>query len=106
MNTTTLTFLQSQCPPQGSSNFVFADQTRGSEFRVDKAFYDAIRLRKGVLQLDQRIAQDTLTASTVNRLSLTGDFTLQFHAAMIKLARVGVLTGSQGQIRRNCHRIN
>lgn len=106
MNTTTLAFLRSKCPSTGSTNFVFADQTIGSEFKVDKGFYNAIKLHKGILQIDQRIEQDTLTATTVNRLSLTGDFAFQFSDAMVKLGRVGVLTGSQGQIRTNCRRIN
>uniref|UniRef100_A0A803LD05 peroxidase n=1 Tax=Chenopodium quinoa TaxID=63459 RepID=A0A803LD05_CHEQI len=92
MNPTTFSSLSRTCPRSGSNNFVFADQTRGSEFKVDKAFYQAIRQGKGVLPIDQEIARHPRTASIVRRLSMTGDFTFEFPRAMVKLGRIGVLT--------------
>uniref|UniRef100_A0A803NCC0 peroxidase n=1 Tax=Chenopodium quinoa TaxID=63459 RepID=A0A803NCC0_CHEQI len=59
---------------------------------------------KGVLEIDQRIASDVQTKSTVSRLAYSGDFATQFGYAMINLGRVGVLT--QGPVRRNCRRNN
>ncbi|XP_021730508.1 peroxidase 57-like [Chenopodium quinoa] len=106
MNPTTFSSLSTTCPRSGSNNFVFADQTRGSEFKVDKAFYQAIRQGKGILPIDQEIARHPRTAGIVRRLSMTGDFTFEFPRAMVKLGRVGVLTGKQGQIRSNCRRFN
>ncbi|XP_010685990.2 peroxidase 44 [Beta vulgaris subsp. vulgaris] len=105
INPSTLAFFQSRCPRSGSNNFVFADQTPGSEFKVDKGFYQAIRQGKGVLEIDQRLASDSSTSSTVSRLSMTGDFAFQFGGAMVRLGRVGVLTGTQGQIRSTCSRV-
>ncbi|XP_021716340.1 peroxidase 60-like [Chenopodium quinoa] len=102
MNSATLTSFQQRCPRSGSNNFVYADQTVGSEFRVDNGFYKAISQGKGVLEIDQRIASDSLTKNSVSRLAWTGDFATQFGTAMINLGRVGVLT--QGPVRRNCRR--
>ncbi|KMT05465.1 hypothetical protein BVRB_7g175910 [Beta vulgaris subsp. vulgaris] len=106
MNPATVSSLRNTCPRSGSNNFVFADQTPGSEFKVDKGFFLAIRQGKGTLQIDQQIALHPLTSGIVRRLATTGDFAFQFPGAMVKLGRVGVLTGSQGQIRRNCRRAN
>ncbi|KAL2899410.1 Peroxidase 60 [Bienertia sinuspersici] len=106
MNRNTLSSFIRTCPRSGSNNFVFADQTPRSGLRVDKGYYQAIRQGKGVLQIDQQIASHRLTSATVRRLSVTGDFAFQFGGAMVRLGRVGVLTGNQGQIRKNCRRRN
>ncbi|KAL2899407.1 Peroxidase 57 [Bienertia sinuspersici] len=106
MNPDTVRSLRNTCPRSGSNNLVFADQTRGSEFIVDKGYFNAIRQGKGVLQIDQQIALHPLTSGIVRRLSMTGDFPFQFPRSMVKLGRVGVLTGNQGQIRTNCRRTN
>lgn len=106
MNTATLSSFRQRCPSTGSTNFVYADQTVGSEFLVDNGFFKAIEQRKGVIEIDQRIESDTLTANTVNRLAYSTDFASQFGGAMVKLGRVGVLTGSQGQVRKSCRRNN
>ncbi|XP_057521804.1 peroxidase 44-like [Amaranthus tricolor] len=106
MNPTTLSAFRKRCPRSGSNNFVFADQTKGSEFKVDKGYYNAITQGKGVLQIDQQIALHPATSGIVRRLSVTGDFAFQFGGAMVRLGRVGVLTGSKGQIRKNCRRLN
>ncbi|XP_021716759.1 peroxidase 57-like [Chenopodium quinoa] len=107
MNSATLSSCQQRCPRSGSNNFVFADQTVGSEFKVDNGYYQAIAQGKGILEIDQRIASDSLTKDSVNKLAWTDNlFAYQFGYAMVKLGKVGVLTGSQGQVRLNCRRNN
>ncbi|KNA13263.1 hypothetical protein SOVF_118110 [Spinacia oleracea] len=107
MNKNTLWSFRQTCPKSGSNNFVFADQTPGSVLKVDNGYYKAITQGQGVLEIDQRIASHSLTMNTVNRLDYkVGDFDYQFGGAMVKLGRVGVLTGTQGQVRKNCRRNN
>ncbi|XP_010687700.2 peroxidase 60 [Beta vulgaris subsp. vulgaris] len=106
INATTLAFFKQRCPSEGSNNFVFADQTVGSEFLVDKGFYQAISQGKGVIQIDQQLQNNTSTGNIVSRLATTDDFASQFGGAMVSLGRVGVLTDSRGQIRTDCRRVN
>ncbi|XP_021841146.2 peroxidase 57-like [Spinacia oleracea] len=107
MNKNTLIAFRNTCPKSGSNNFVFADQTPGSVLKVDNGYYKAIKQGQGVLEIDQRIESDSITRDTVNRLAYKeGDFDYQFGGAMVRLGRVGVLTGTQGQVRRNCRRNN
>ena len=100
-----LSSLKKTCP-RGSNNIAAADQTPGSALTIDNGFYKAIVARKGLLEIDQQMALDPLTKSIVARLANSGDFTNKFGPAMVKLGRVGVLTGKQGQTRRSCREVN
>lgn len=106
MNKTTLTFLRNTCPRSGSNNVAACDQTPGSSLIVDNGYYKAIVGGKGLLQVDQQIALHPLTKTIVVKLATSGDFLIKFGSAMVKLGRVGALTGKQGQIRKSCRAIN
>ncbi|KAJ8428125.1 hypothetical protein Cgig2_000897 [Carnegiea gigantea] len=106
MNLSTLSSLRRTCPRTGSNSVVAADQTTGSSLTVDNGFYKAIKGGKGVLQIDQQISSDPLTRNIVTRLASTNDFANKFGSAMVKLGRVGVLTGKQGQVRKSCRAVN
>ncbi|KAL8154125.1 hypothetical protein V2J09_011885 [Rumex salicifolius] len=106
MNSTLLTSLKNTCPSDksGASNPIFLDQTPESENVVDDGFYKAIKVNKGVLEIDQRIATDPLTKDIVDEL-LKGNFLFKFGEAMVKLGRVPNADKS-GEIRRSCGAIN
>ncbi|XP_074266415.1 peroxidase 57-like [Silene latifolia] len=106
INTTTLSFLKKTCPSGGSNNFVYADQTPGSGLRFDSGFFKAIKMGQGILEIDQRLASDPSTRAIVNYFATSSDFATLFAGAVNKLTRYGALTGTQGQIRTNCHRVN
>jgi len=106
MNATTLAFLKNTCPNAVSTKFAFADQTPGSSMKFDKGFYQAIMQGKGLLQIDQRLASDPLTKSIVTNFATTNSFATLFGGAINKLARYRALTGTNGQIRKICNRVN
>ncbi|KAE9613025.1 putative peroxidase [Lupinus albus] len=61
----------------------------------------------GLLQSDQGLLGDNRTASFVNNYSkLPLLFFRDFAVSVEKMGRIGVLTGQQGQIRKNCRMVN
>ncbi|XVF69975.1 hypothetical protein PTKIN_Ptkin11bG0124100 [Pterospermum kingtungense] len=73
----------------------------------DNAYYKNLQKGMGLFTSDQILFTDTRSRPTVNLFaSNNAAFQKAFVAAMAKLGRVGVLTGNQGEIRRDCTRPN
>ncbi|XP_065866363.1 peroxidase 60 [Euphorbia lathyris] len=107
MDTTLLNILRNKCPQNSDgSNTTFLDQNLSSSFIVDKSFYQQILQHKGILQVDQELALDPITSSAVQNIANGADFNFKFGQALVKLGRVDVLTGNEGQIRRFCRSVN
>ncbi|XP_009593086.1 peroxidase 60 [Nicotiana tomentosiformis] len=105
MNKLMLFSLRMKCPR--SSNFdnsVPLDM--GTPSVVDNSFYQQIKWGNGVLEIDQQIALDPLTNKTVDDIVKGSDFYTKFGEAMVKLGRVEVLTGTQGEVRKSCRAVN
>ncbi|PRQ32483.1 putative peroxidase [Rosa chinensis] len=109
MDSSLLQKLRSICP-QNSAGSKTADLDQNeyvpSSFIVDNSFYKQIRARRGVLQIDQELAFDPITQSTVTTIANSFGFSAKFGQAMVKLGAVGVLTGTQGEIRKSCRAVN
>ncbi|MED6189314.1 hypothetical protein PIB30_094774 [Stylosanthes scabra] len=108
LNATYLQTLRSVCPNGGpGSNVANLDTTTPDTF--DKNYYSNLQVHKGLLQSDQELfsTSGADTISIVNNFS--GDqnaFFEAFKASMIKMGQIGVLTGSKGEIRKQCNFIN
>ncbi|MCH88544.1 peroxidase, partial [Trifolium medium] len=77
--------------------------------KFDKNYYSNLQLKKGLLQSDQELfsTSGADTISIVNKFSADQKaFYENFAAAMIKMGNIGVLTGKQGEIRKQCNFIN
>ncbi|KAI3702389.1 hypothetical protein L6452_28127 [Arctium lappa] len=73
----------------------------------DNAYYKNLQQGKGLFTSDQVLFTDTRSRPTVNLFASNNNaFNQAFVTAITKLGRVGVLTGKQGEIRRDCSRIN
>ncbi|CAN4113489.1 unnamed protein product [Withania somnifera] len=84
---------------------MFLDQN--TSFIVDNSFYKQLRLKKGILKVDQLLASDKSTAGTVaNFASNPKAFQQAFANALIKLGNTEVLMGKSGEIRKNCRAFN
>jgi peroxidase len=89
----------------GSDPTVFLDQ--GTNFVVDNQYYKQLLAKKGILQIDQELATDKSSSGIVSNLaSNSAGFRNSFAAAMVKMGRVDVLTGTAGNIRKNCRVFN
>ncbi|XP_071716352.1 peroxidase 45-like isoform X1 [Rutidosis leptorrhynchoides] len=73
----------------------------------DNAYYKNLQQGKGLFSSDQVLFTDTRSRPTVNLFASNSKaFNQAFVKAITKLGRVGVLTGNQGEIRRDCNRVN
>ncbi|KAL8152582.1 hypothetical protein V2J09_010342 [Rumex salicifolius] len=107
----TLAQLQSQCPKSGDgSNRVGLDEDTPAKF--DVSFFKNIKDGSAVLESDQRLWADSVTGPIVQKYagSLRGllglRFNFDFPKAMVKMSGIGVKSGSHGEIRRVCSKIN
>ncbi|KAJ9163987.1 hypothetical protein P3X46_023606 [Hevea brasiliensis] len=99
--------LRSRCPQISPvDNTVNLDQNPSSSFFLDVSYYRNIMLHRGILQIDQQLGMDPLTTPIVRNLAGEFDFPTRFGAAMVKMGAIGVLTGTQGEIRRSCRATN
>jgi peroxidase len=108
LNTTYLQTLRSICPNNGpGTTLTNLDLTTPDTF--DSKYYSNLKIGKGLFSSDQELfsTSGADTIAIVN--SFNNNQTLffeNFKASMIKMGNVGVLTGSQGEIRKQCNFIN
>ncbi|KAI3945029.1 hypothetical protein MKW92_025874 [Papaver armeniacum] len=101
--------LKLQCPEgtNDESVTVNLDQSPSSSNIVDNSFYQAIRSSRGILEIDQKLALDPSTTDAVATLANDGfRFLNLFGKSMVNLGGIGVLTGTDGQIRLRCNSVN
>ncbi|KAG5538296.1 hypothetical protein RHGRI_019031 [Rhododendron griersonianum] len=102
--------LRSLCPENGDgSKLVGLDN--GSPNTFDTSFYANLRSGRGILESDQMLWTDASTKSFVQRyLGVRGlqalNFNVEFGRAMVKMSNIEVKTGTDGEIRRVCSKIN
>ncbi|TKY73176.1 Peroxidase 25 [Spatholobus suberectus] len=110
--TITQAFLaQALCPNKGNGlRRVSLDKDSPAKF--DVSFFKNVRDGNAVLESDQRLWGDPTTQSVVqnyagNIRGLLGfRFDYEFRKAMIKMSSIEVKTGTQGEIRKVCSKIN
>ncbi|XP_020235932.1 peroxidase 55 isoform X2 [Cajanus cajan] len=98
--------LIAQCP-RNSDPSVVVPLDPQSPVAFDNVYYTNLMSGQGLLTSDQVLFTDAASQSTVVRFARNGaDFNEAFVAAMRKLGRVGVKTGKNGEIRRDCTSFN
>ncbi|XVF30701.1 hypothetical protein REPUB_Repub16aG0080800 [Reevesia pubescens] len=92
------------CSAASASNpdpTAFLDQ--GTSFTVDNEFFKQIGLKRGVMKIDQELANDQLSRGIVSRFASNATlFRTRFAQAMVKMGSIQVLTGKAGEIRKKC----
>ena len=106
MNLYFLRQMRQTCPLNYSpSAFAMLDAVSPRKF--DNGYYQTLQQMKGLLASDQVLFADRRSRATVNYFAANQTaFFDAFVAAMAKLGRVGVKTGSDGEIRRVCTKVN
>ncbi|CAO2840096.1 unnamed protein product [Amaranthus hypochondriacus] len=108
INQSLLQLLRKTCLVNSQTdNETFLDQTPNSHFKIDNDYYKQILSYNGILEIDQNMALSPLTRGLVKGLAYSPTHFLDlFGPAMVKMARIGVLTGCQGEIRKTCGSVN
>lgn len=74
---------------------------------MDVGYYNDVLANRGLFTSDQTLLTDKETANHVNQNARYAvAWKGKFAAAMIKMGKIGVLTGNAGEIRANCRIIN
>ncbi|KAJ1265563.1 hypothetical protein BS78_08G085400 [Paspalum vaginatum] len=101
--------LRARCGPPSlaaSNNVTAVPMDPGSPARFDAHYYVNLKLGRGLFASDAALLTDRRAAAMIHRLTRRGYFLEEFRNAVRKMGRVGVLTGDQGQVRRNCRAVN
>ncbi|EEE62429.1 hypothetical protein OsJ_17220 [Oryza sativa Japonica Group] len=101
--------LKGICPPNSNQTFptttTFMDILTPTKF--DNRYYVGLTNNLGLFQSDAALLTDAALKATVNSFVRSeATFRLKFARAMIKMGQIGVLSGTQGEIRLNCRVVN
>ncbi|KAJ4837671.1 Peroxidase 25 [Turnera subulata] len=111
INQSFLLQLQTLCPKDGDGTKPVA-LDKDSQTDFDVSFFKNVRDGNGVLESDQRLWDDADTRDVVQKYAgnirgLLGlRFNFNFPKAMIKMSSIEVKTGTDGEIRKVCSKIN
>ena len=98
--------LQRICPPGGNANVRLGIDS-GSDHSFDTTLFTNIRSGFAVLQSDAELYRDPRTRDIVDfYIRFPSSFRRDFGIAMVKMGRIGVITGAAGEIRSVCSSFN
>ncbi|RWW88275.1 hypothetical protein BHE74_00002851, partial [Ensete ventricosum] len=103
--------LQALCPQSGGDGNATAPLDRNSTYAFDNHYFKNLVEQKGLLSSDQGLFSsddgEATTKALVQAYSNSGSlFFRDFVNSMIKMGSISPLTGSAGEIRRNCRVVN
>ncbi|GER55741.1 peroxidase protein [Striga asiatica] len=105
INATFAAARQANCPSSGGDNNLAPLDSSPVQFNNDY-FRDLVGLR-GLLHSDQQLFNGgSADAIVTNYANNSNTFLTDFANAMVKMSNLNPLTGTNGQIRANCRRIN
>ncbi|OAE30126.1 hypothetical protein AXG93_4469s1000 [Marchantia polymorpha subsp. ruderalis] len=100
MDSTLAANLKKQCPPNDVTTIITMDSSPNV---FDRTYFKQVINREGLFTSDAALATDSRALALATRLAQPGStFFANFAAAMVKMSRIQVLTGSQGEIRKKC----
>ncbi|XP_004307711.1 PREDICTED: peroxidase 4-like isoform X3 [Fragaria vesca subsp. vesca] len=98
--------LQSNCPVTGNDNNLASLDLQTPTY-FDNLYYKNLLKEKGLLHSDQELFNGTPADAMVKLYaSNTFAFFYDFANSMVKMGNIKPLTGSQGEIRINCRKVN
>ncbi|RDY06014.1 Peroxidase 53 [Mucuna pruriens] len=108
LNSTYLATLQQNCPQNGNgSTLNNLDPSTPNTF--DNNYFSNLLINQGLLQTDQELfsTNGSSTISIVNNFANNQTAFFQaFAQSMINMGNISPLTGTQGEIRTNCRKVN
>ncbi|GLJ19930.1 hypothetical protein SUGI_0361060 [Cryptomeria japonica] len=98
--------LKAKCPPSNPSNVVVRLDPL-TPTNLDVKYYVDLQYKRGLLKSDQTLMSNDATSRQVNiNAQYANVWRKNFGRAMVKMGTIDVLTGSQGEIRKQCHAPN
>ena len=96
---------RARCPSSGGDdNLAPLDRTPN---RFDNYYYKNLLFQRGLLHSDQVLFNNDTQDSLVRRYAWNrAAFFKDFSAAMTRMSNINTLTGSNGEVRRNCRVVN
>lgn len=80
----------------------------GSVRTFDLSYYSLLLKRRGLFESDAALTTSSTTKALITQL-LQGsleNFYVEFAKSMEKMGQIGVMTGSSGEVRKNCAFVN
>ncbi|OAY71943.1 Cationic peroxidase 1 [Ananas comosus] len=100
------TALQANCPFSGGDNNL-APLDTSTPTIFDNFYYNNLVNKEGLLHSDQQLFNGGSTDSQVSSYTTnSAQFFRDFATAIVKMGNISPLTGSSGEIRTNCRKIN
>ncbi|KAI6670639.1 hypothetical protein NL676_005524 [Syzygium grande] len=107
MDTKLASELKAKCPNNGGASDPTVPLDLVTPNRLDNKYYSNLKNHRGLLTSDQTLSNSPSTANIVrSNANNGGAWANKFAAAMVKMGSIDVLTGSRGEIRRNCRVVN
>lgn len=105
INSKFLPELQRLCPPNGDENArIFLDPVTSNT--MDDQIMHNIKGGFAVIASDARLYDSGSTRKVVDSYVQSSQFVQDFATAMVRMGRIGVKVGSNGEIRHNCSDFN
>lgn len=106
IDTSFATSVKANCPSAGGDNTLSPlDVVTPTTF--DNNYYTDLGSQKGLLHSDQQLFSGGSTNSQVTTYSANQNtFFTDFAAAMVNMGNISPLTGTSGQVRKNCRKVN
>ena len=107
MDPSLLSSLRKQCPPRTQKGqtdpLVYLNPQSGASYSFTNSYYSRVLSKKAVLGIDQQLlfGEDTKNISDEFDAGLE-DFRRSYAYSMSRMGAINVLTGDQGEIRRDC----
>lgn len=96
--------LKKVCPLGNRTNTIPIDATA---HLFDRVYYEGLLRGRGVFITDSALLTNSASKKVVRSFSKRrSSFFEEFAAAMVKMGNIGVLTGTQGEIRKTCQFVN
>ncbi|CAL5094548.1 unnamed protein product [Urochloa decumbens] len=104
-------YLRGRCPTadarEDTRDVAYARNDRVTPMVLDNMYYKNLMARRGLLLVDQRLADDPRTKPFVERMAADNDyFHERFAAALVALSENNPLGAGEGEVRRNCRFVN
>ncbi|KAI4301332.1 hypothetical protein L6164_034620 [Bauhinia variegata] len=99
-------FLKTQCPNNNNDFNSSVEMDPRSSTNFDTHYYSNLLHKKGLFTSDAALLTNNHAKRTVKQMLKTRRFFKAFAKSMKKMGRIGVLTGTAGEIRKQCWVVN